>query len=111
MIDTIFQYIICALLGAAFAGIGIAFRQTKSVRLGVKALLRNQIIQAYTYNKARKHCPIYALETVEDMYQQYHNLGGNGAITKLVEDIKKLPTEPPEKKSAKTVTQAPENIA
>ena len=93
MIDTVFQYITCALLATAFTGIGIAFRQTKAVRFGVKALLRNQIIQAYNHYMELRYCPIYALETIEEMYKQYHNLGGNGAITKLVNDIKKLPTE------------------
>ena len=27
------------------------------------------------------------------MYKQYHNLGGNGTVTQLVEELQKLPTE------------------
>jgi hypothetical protein len=39
------------------------------------------------------HLPIYALESVLTMYEEYHNLGGNGTITQLVDELKELPKE------------------
>ena len=60
---------------------------------GVQALLRDRIIQAYNHYTDKGYCPIYGLENVESMYRQYHALGGNGAITELVDRLKELPTE------------------
>jgi hypothetical protein len=31
------------------------------------------------------------LEAAEKMYTEYHNLGGNGTVTKLMEDLRELP--------------------
>ena len=75
-------------------------RKEDAVGLGVQALLRDRIIQAYNHYIEKGYCPIYALENVEEMYRQYHALGGNGAITELVERVKELPTQP---KGEKTI--------
>ena len=93
-------------LFSAFIGLlGLGYRQiakglkderrhNAAVALGVQALLRDRIIQAYNhYYSDYGYCPIYALENIEEMYNQYHALGGNGTITKLVEQLRTLPTE------------------
>ena len=38
------------------------------------------------------YIPIYAMENVLESYNAYHSLGGNGTITKMVEELKQLPT-------------------
>ena len=69
-------------------------QRNAAVAEGVRALLRDRIIQAYNhYYSDYGYCPIYALENIEEMYNQYHALGGNGKITKLVEQLRTLPTE------------------
>lgn len=73
-------------------------QEQEAIRLGVQAMLRNMIVQAY--NKAAKdgYCKIYELENVESMYVQYKELGGNGAVASLVERLREMPTmekEPP----------------
>ena len=40
----------------------------------------------------RGEIPIYAQENVQAMYEAYHELGGNGTVTKLVREIMALPT-------------------
>ncbi len=65
--------------------------QQGALKLGMQALLRDRIIQVYNHYCERGYVPIYALENVEEMYTQYHNLGGNGVITELVDKIHKLP--------------------
>ena len=69
-----------------------------AVKLGIQALLRDRIIQTYNHYSAKGYCPIYGLENAESMYLQYHALGGNGAITKLLEALRELPTESKEDK-------------
>lgn len=59
---------------------------------GIKALLRDRIVQTYNHYKEKGYCPIYALENVEELYVEYQALGGNGTMEKLYEDLKELPT-------------------
>lgn len=60
-----------------------------------QAMLRYRIIQTYNhYCKEKKFMPIYARESLDHMYQEYHNLGGNGVIEDLVKKLYELPTEP-----------------
>lgn len=66
----------------------------------MEALLRDRIIQMYNiYFKDKKYMPIYAKESLDNMYKQYYNLGGNtnDVIKDLVSRLYSLPTEPPEK--------------
>lgn len=60
---------------------------------GTKALLRNEIIRGYDKYIDQGWIPLYGLENILEMYRSYHCLGGNGSITKLIEEIKKLPSK------------------
>ena len=68
-------------------------KKRKALEDGVCALLRSQIIHDFNSYTDKGYCPIYGRENVDSMYDAYHKLGGNGTITDLVEDLKKLPTE------------------
>lgn len=65
----------------------------KAQRNGTQALLRNQIISNYNQYKGEKTIPIYARENVLNLYESYHALGGNGAVTDLVEELRKMPSK------------------
>ena len=39
-------------------------------------------------------------QALEEEYQEYHNIGGNGVGTQMYESIMALPTEPPEENIA-----------
>lgn len=71
------------------------YRYINNVRNGTRALLRNQIIKSYEKHIGREWMPLYARENVLEMYESYHGLGGNGAITDLVEELRGLPSSPP----------------
>lgn len=68
----------------------------KAVDNGVLALLRDRIIERYNHYMEQGYIPIYGLENVLSMYEAYHALGGNGTVTKLIEVLRELSTEPPE---------------
>lgn len=74
----------------------VEYRKSEAVLTGVQSLLRDRIIQAYNHYMEQEYIPIYGLENVLNMYKAYHDLDGNGTITKLVETMKEMPTEPPE---------------
>lgn len=67
--------------------------QITNIRQGLLSLLRNSIIKNYDDYKEREYIPIYALENVEELYKAYHNLGGNGTITKLHDELMNLPSK------------------
>lgn len=71
-------------------------RQSKSEKArndGTLALLRSEIIHSYDKYCAQEWIPLYAVENVLELYGAYSTLGGNGAITKLVEELKALPSQ------------------
>lgn len=74
------------------------YNQIKGVRLGVQALLRAQMIEYYNKWEERGYAPIYARQSFENCWAQYHSLGANGVMDDLHQKFLALPTEPPEKK-------------
>ena len=68
-------------------------KKTDAVCLGVQALLRDRLYQAYNHHHEKEYAPIHAKENFENMWQQYHNLGANGVMDGVHEAFMKLPTE------------------
>ena len=62
---------------------------------GIWPLLRDRIVQAYYHYAERGWITLHGLENVEALYQEYHALGGNGTVTKLVEDLRALDVRDP----------------
>lgn len=95
--------ILCACgIPTAIVGAGIKYikkilaakkTEDAAVNDGLKSLLRGDIIHSHDKYSERGYCPIYAREALEKEYQSYHNLGGNGVVTHLMEEIRALPTE------------------
>lgn len=54
---------------------------------------RKDLIHECNKFKERGEIPIYSLDNINKMYSAYHNLGGNGTITALVEEIRELPIQ------------------
>jgi hypothetical protein len=105
MVEFILKYWIEFLFGLIISGMGVIgkilysqYLKNKAIGKGVEALLRNGIVQTYNKWSEKGYCPIYARENAIRMYEPYHTLGGNDVATDLIEDLKKLPTEPPKKK-------------
>lgn len=69
-------------------------QEKKALRQGMRAILRDRIIQAYNHYLDKGYCPIYARENITNMYKAYHDLGGNGTITELYNKLMDMPTEP-----------------
>lgn len=57
------------------------------------ALLRNEIIRIYENFNTLGYCPSYMKENINEMYENYRKLGGNGMITAMVNNLFKLPNE------------------
>ena len=57
---------------------------------GTMLLLRVQLIEYHDKYMAIDSIPSYAFENFCEMYEAYHELGGNGMITKMKEEVEKL---------------------
>lgn len=100
MVDFIIKYwlevlftLIMTVMGGLLRYVVVNFR---AVRLGMQAILRNDIIELYNKCVSRDPKPyirLYEITNLEEMYTQYHALGGNGTITQLYGDLMDLPTE------------------
>ena len=99
MIEYIPQIVVTVCTSALTAVLASVWRKQKTilgryqaVNDGMKCLLRLEIIRDCTHYLGKGFVPIYAMENIQDSYDAYHALGGNGTITKMVEELKKLPT-------------------
>lgn len=98
--EFIVKYWLEVLFGVMVTGLTLAYRKLaarvkrqEAVEMGIQALLRDRMIQAYNHYSEKKYCPIYARENVEELYSRYHALGGNGTVSDLMDKLRELPTE------------------
>lgn len=57
---------------------------------GTMLLLRVQLIEYHDKYMAQGYIPSYAYQNFCEMYEAYHELGGNGMVTKMNEEIHEL---------------------
>lgn len=69
--------------------------ETKALRLGVQALLRDRLTQAYTYFSGKGYASLSDRENFDNMYKQYHQLGENGVMDDVYNKFFDLPFDPP----------------
>lgn len=104
MKDFIIKYWMQVLFGIASGGLGAAYKtlskrihrqscDQKALKDGTQSLLRSEIIRCYDVYMEREYISIHGLESVLAMYDAYHKLGGNGTVTKLVDELKELPVK------------------
>ena len=65
----------------------------KALEAGVQALLRGELIRSYEKYHEQGYITMHGLEAANKAYTAYHELGGNGTITSLMEDMRRLEVE------------------
>ena len=58
------------------------------------SVARSMLMRECNHYIRKGYAPIYAVQSTEEMYNAYHDFGGNGAITSLMEDFRALPHYP-----------------
>lgn len=64
-----------------------ADKKEQAISDGVQSLLRIQLIEYHDKYMRQDSIPTYAYENWDDMFGAYKALGGNGAISRMNEDI------------------------
>ena len=79
------------------AGFRVLYKRQKAAEVrqaalenGVQAILRDRILTSYYHYHEKGKITLHGLENVEAMYASYHDLGGNGTMTHLVEVLREL---------------------
>ena len=97
MKDFIVKYWLEVIFGGIVAALSVGYKKLSArqkrqglIENAMQALLRDRIIETYTHYREKSKCPIYALENVHALYDNYHALGGNGTVTKLVEELEDM---------------------
>lgn len=60
---------------------------------GMQSLLRESIVTNYNRYSGKGYCPIYAKESLKNVYRAYHDLHGNDVATGLYNELLAMPTE------------------
>lgn len=82
ILPIVLTYIVFQLKGQA--------KQRNANSKGTMLLLRVQLIEYHDKYMERNEIPTYAYENFIEMYEAYHELGGNGMAERMKEDIKSL---------------------
>lgn len=64
-----------------------------AVERGVQALLRNELIRRYREYESKGEITILDKENIEHMFTEYKNLGGNGTVAKMYDDLMNMETK------------------
>lgn len=104
MMNIMITWLIPFVCGSIVSGISAAFTLWRSgrkreedenqlIKAGLQSLLRAELIRSCEKYETKGYCPVYARDSLERVYASYHELGGNGMITDLYNQIKELPTD------------------
>ena len=97
----VISYLIPTVLGGVIGWLTTQVKKAKNaeeikqtaLEEGVKALLRNELVRRYREYEVQGTLSILDKENIEDMFKQYQNLGGNGTVKQLMEELMHLPTK------------------
>lgn len=97
ILQMILSYLIPTILGGIMGFISTKLKRNKkrdlAIENGVQALLRNEIIRRYREFELKGEIPILDKENLEEMFEQYKNLGGNGTVKKMMDELLSLETK------------------
>lgn len=82
--------VICMLIGYLFKKIARLWKRQQAIENGVQALLRNELIRRYREYETKGEISILDQENITHMYEEYKNLGGNGTVKKLYDEMLEL---------------------
>ncbi len=67
--------------------------ENEAIRAGLRSILRNEIIKICRECLEKGSVPLHRDEQISKLYQAYHDLGGNGSVTRIVQEALELPHE------------------
>ena len=91
VITLVLSWVISKKLNTADAKAEQAKRETAAIAEGVKALLRDRLLQGYKHYIEKGWADMDDRTNMENVWRQYHALGGNGDMNDLRRTFRHLP--------------------
>ena len=91
VITLVLSWVISRKLNTADAKAEQAKRETEAIAEGVKALLRDRLLQGYKHYIEKGWADMDDRSNLENVWRQYHALGGNGDMNDLRRTFRHLP--------------------
>jgi ATP-dependent 26S proteasome regulatory subunit len=95
VLQVLISYLIPTFLGATIGFFISNIKKNrvkeKAIEEGVKALLKNELVNCYREYEIKGEMTILDKENIEEMFTQYQNLGGNGTVKQLMTELMELP--------------------
>ena len=83
------------LIATVLGYVGVQYKQIKAIKLGLQALLRDRLLQAYEFYGHRGWANYDEKQNVRNLYDQYDALGPNGIMELKHDAFIRLPDEAP----------------
>ena len=93
MFDFIIKYLVQFLMTSISGLLCYLISQYIGLRNGMRSLLKNEIVKVYETYINLGYCPSFIKENIQEIYENYHKLKGNGMATSMINEIYKLPNE------------------
>ena len=98
MVEFIIKYwveflfgVVVSILTYLMKKIATLHNKEKAIENGVQALLRNELIRRYREYETKGEITILDKENIEHLFKEYKNLGGNGTVAQMYEEMLELP--------------------
>ena len=106
MFEDILMHGVHLIVGMLIATLWQKFKKSQeeqdAIKLGLQSLLRSEITKAYYKYVEQGWIPLYALESLQSVHDNYQALGKNGVMDELWKKLLSLPhTKPITKKEVK----------
>lgn len=69
-----------------------ARKKSEAIAAGMQALLRDRLLQGYKHSGQKGYADFDDRSNMENLYEQYHALGGNGMMTDMRRAFRALPS-------------------
>ena len=93
---TIYQWLtilgIPSLVAGLFGFIRVQMSQNRAINLAVRAMLRDRLLQGYKHYLEKGWADYDDRANLENVWRQYHALGGNGDMNDLRNTFRHLPS-------------------
>ena len=70
-------------------------KEQTAMKAGIQVMLRDRIRQAHTHLMDKGYASVEDRDNIFNMYEQYHQLGSNGVVDGLLDEICELPVRKP----------------
>ncbi len=92
---TVYQWMcvlgIPGMLAGLLGFLRLQVRQNRAMKLAVQAILRDRLLQAFRDCRGQGYANPDERQNFENLYSQYHSLGGNGVMDDVRQKFVALP--------------------